>query len=138
MPGEPDRTAAVLIEEIRRCFGFGLLSQNADLTFAHCLRPHIVRRHSPAFAALLVVVVGGLLGEWAGLLLWLGNAWFWFGNQGSNTSRSAASGKYCSHLPRLLVRLVVASRGVGLARSGAAQSHHFLLDRRRGDPGILP
>jgi nitric oxide reductase subunit B len=34
------------------------------------------------FAALLVVVVGSLLGEWAGLLQWLGNAWFWFGNQG--------------------------------------------------------
>jgi len=29
-----------------------------------------------------VVVVGSLLGEWAGLLQWLGNAWFWFGNQG--------------------------------------------------------
>jgi nitric oxide reductase subunit B len=30
----------------------------------------------------LVVVVGSLLGEWAGLLQWLGDAWFWFGNQG--------------------------------------------------------
>jgi len=34
------------------------------------------------FGALLVVVLGSLLGEWAGLLQWLGNAWFWFGNQG--------------------------------------------------------
>src|SRR5215467_4978092 len=34
------------------------------------------------FAALFVVVVGSLLGEWAGLLQWLGSAWFWFGNQG--------------------------------------------------------
>jgi nitric oxide reductase subunit B len=34
------------------------------------------------FAALLVVVVGSLLGERAGLLQWLGDAWFWFGNQG--------------------------------------------------------
>src|SRR5215831_14905421 len=34
------------------------------------------------FAALFVVVVGSLLGEWAGLLQWLGDAWFWFGNQG--------------------------------------------------------
>jgi len=34
------------------------------------------------FAALFVVVVGSLLGEWAGLLQWLGGAWFWFGNQG--------------------------------------------------------
>ena len=34
------------------------------------------------FAAILVVVVGSLLGEWAGLLQWLGEAWFWFGNQG--------------------------------------------------------
>jgi nitric oxide reductase subunit B len=50
------------------------------------------------FAALLVVVVGSLLGEWVGLLQWLGNAWFWFGNQGWNTSISAVSGKYCSPL----------------------------------------
>src|SRR5215468_7729613 len=34
------------------------------------------------FGALFVVIVGSLLGEWAGLLQWLGNAWFWFGNQG--------------------------------------------------------
>src|SRR5262249_34855228 len=34
------------------------------------------------FVALLVVVIGSLLGEWAGLLRWLGSAWFWFGNQG--------------------------------------------------------
>src|SRR5215831_17325719 len=34
------------------------------------------------FAAILVVVVGSLLGEWAGLLQWLGDTWFWFGNQG--------------------------------------------------------
>src|SRR5499433_3065777 len=34
------------------------------------------------FAALFLVAVGSLLGEWAGLLRWLGDAWFWFGNQG--------------------------------------------------------
>jgi nitric oxide reductase subunit B len=34
------------------------------------------------FAAILVVAVGSLLGEWAGLLQWLGDAWFWLGNQG--------------------------------------------------------
>jgi nitric oxide reductase subunit B len=34
------------------------------------------------FAAIFVVVVGSLLGEWTGLLQWLGDAWFWFGNQG--------------------------------------------------------
>jgi nitric oxide reductase subunit B len=34
------------------------------------------------FAALFVVTVGSLLGEWAGLLQWLGSAWFWLGNQG--------------------------------------------------------
>jgi len=34
------------------------------------------------FAAIVVVAVGSLLGEWAGLLQWLGDAWFWFGNQG--------------------------------------------------------
>jgi nitric oxide reductase subunit B len=48
-------------------------------------------RHEPAgqrpaihllFVAILVVAVGSLLGEWAGLLQWLGRAWFWFGDQG--------------------------------------------------------
>ena len=34
------------------------------------------------FFAIIVVAVGSLLGEWAGLLQWLGNAWFWFGDQG--------------------------------------------------------
>jgi nitric oxide reductase subunit B len=34
------------------------------------------------FVAILVVAVGSLLGEWAGLLQWLGGAWFWLGNQG--------------------------------------------------------
>ncbi|HEY7687601.1 MAG TPA: cbb3-type cytochrome c oxidase subunit I, partial [Dongiaceae bacterium] len=34
------------------------------------------------FAAVLIVAVGSLLGEWAGLLNWLGPLWFWFGNQG--------------------------------------------------------
>src|SRR5215472_2007635 len=34
------------------------------------------------FIALVVVVLGSLLGEWAGLLQWLGKAWFWLGSQG--------------------------------------------------------
>jgi nitric oxide reductase subunit B len=34
------------------------------------------------FVALLTVVVGSLLGEWAGVKQLLGNLWFWFGNQG--------------------------------------------------------
>jgi len=34
------------------------------------------------FAAVLFVVLGSLLGEWAGQLQWLGDAWFWLGNQG--------------------------------------------------------
>ena len=34
------------------------------------------------FGALLVVVVGSLLGEWIGILQWLPNTWFWFGHQG--------------------------------------------------------
>lgn len=34
------------------------------------------------FVAIVFVAVGSLLGEWAGLLQWLGNAWFWIGNQG--------------------------------------------------------
>ncbi len=34
------------------------------------------------FVAIVIVAVGSLLGEWAGLLQWLGKAWFWFGDQG--------------------------------------------------------
>jgi nitric oxide reductase subunit B len=34
------------------------------------------------FAALVVVVAGSLLGEWAGIFQWLKNGWFWFGEQG--------------------------------------------------------
>ena len=34
------------------------------------------------FVAILVVTVGSLLGQWAGILQWLGPLWFWFGNQG--------------------------------------------------------
>jgi nitric oxide reductase subunit B len=34
------------------------------------------------FVALVIVTFGSLLGEWAGLLQWLGKAWFWLGNQG--------------------------------------------------------
>jgi nitric oxide reductase subunit B len=34
------------------------------------------------FVAVVIVAVGSLLGEWAGLLNWLGPLWFWFGNQG--------------------------------------------------------
>jgi nitric oxide reductase subunit B len=34
------------------------------------------------FVAILIVAVGSLLGEWAGLLQWLGPLWFWLGDQG--------------------------------------------------------
>lgn len=34
------------------------------------------------FGALLIVVVGSLLGEWAGTFQWLSKYWFWFGQQG--------------------------------------------------------
>lgn len=34
------------------------------------------------FVAFAVVIFGSLLGEWAGILQWLGDWWFWIGNQG--------------------------------------------------------
>jgi nitric oxide reductase subunit B len=34
------------------------------------------------FAALVIVAVGSLLGEWAGTFQWLSELWFWFGQQG--------------------------------------------------------
>ncbi|NWH07328.1 MAG: cbb3-type cytochrome c oxidase subunit I [Alphaproteobacteria bacterium] len=34
------------------------------------------------FGALVLVVVGSLLGQWAGIKNLLGDVWFWFGNQG--------------------------------------------------------
>jgi nitric oxide reductase subunit B len=34
------------------------------------------------FGAFAIVIVGSMLGEWAGILQWLPRTWFWFGNQG--------------------------------------------------------
>jgi nitric oxide reductase subunit B len=34
------------------------------------------------FVALVIVVAGSLLGEWAGTFQWLRKSWFWIGNQG--------------------------------------------------------
>jgi nitric oxide reductase subunit B len=34
------------------------------------------------FGALALVIVGSMLGEWAGLVQWLPRSWFWFGDQG--------------------------------------------------------
>lgn len=34
------------------------------------------------FGAVVFVAIGSLLGEWAGILQWLGDAWWWIGNQG--------------------------------------------------------
>lgn len=34
------------------------------------------------FGALVLVVAGSLLGEWAGIFQWLPDHWFWFGDQG--------------------------------------------------------
>ena len=34
------------------------------------------------FAAFALVIGGSLLGEWLGILQWLGDWWFWLGNQG--------------------------------------------------------
>ena len=70
--------------------------------------------------ALVVVIVGSLLGEWAGFLLRLGRAWFWLGNQGWGYPSSAGFWQYCWRRPRRLVRLVVEAGGAGLARSEQA------------------
>jgi len=51
----------------------------------------MLTRHEPAgqrtainllFGAIVFVAVGSLLGEWAGILQWLGGLWWWIGNQG--------------------------------------------------------
>lgn len=34
------------------------------------------------FGAVALVIVGSMLGEWAGISQWLPTTWFWFGNQG--------------------------------------------------------
>jgi nitric oxide reductase subunit B len=34
------------------------------------------------FGAIVFVAIGSLLGEWAGILQWLGDLWWWIGNQG--------------------------------------------------------
>ena len=45
-------------------------------------RPGSARPSTCCSAPSSFVAVGSLLGEWAGILQWLGAAWFWFGNQG--------------------------------------------------------
>ena len=89
------------------------------------------------FAALVVVAVGSLLGEWAGILQWLGKPGSGSATRAGNISRSAASGRYCSPSAWSSGSPAVARRGAGAARSGAARSHHLLPDRRGGDPGVL-
>lgn len=34
------------------------------------------------FGAFAIVIVGSMLGEWAGIMQWMPEMWFWFGNQG--------------------------------------------------------
>jgi len=43
---------------------------------------HLRRGTDSLFLILVLVVVGSLLGEWAGMNQYLGELWFWFGNQG--------------------------------------------------------
>jgi nitric oxide reductase subunit B len=89
------------------------------------------------FAAIFVVALGSLLGEWAGLLQWLGDAWFWFGNQGWEYLEI---GRFWQIL--LAIGLIfwfgLLWRAVAPAWRDSEQSHHLLLDRRCGDPSILP
>jgi nitric oxide reductase subunit B len=44
--------------------------------------PGLRRGTNVLFAAMIVVIVGSLLGEWAGLLQWLPGLWFLLGDQG--------------------------------------------------------
>jgi len=48
------------------------------------------------FVALLLVVVGSLLGEFAGMHQWLGRLWSWFGDQGWEYLDLGAPGRSCS------------------------------------------
>ena len=50
---------------------------------------------SRAFWALVVVVVGSLLGEILGINQLLGRSWFWFGNQGWEYWTWATPGRLC-------------------------------------------
>jgi nitric oxide reductase subunit B len=47
------------------------------------------------FWAVVLVVVGSLLGQWAGIKNRLGESWFWLGDQGWEYWRSAGSGRSC-------------------------------------------
>lgn len=44
--------------------------------------PGLRRGTNLLFAAMMLVIVGSLLGEWAGLRDWLPRLWFWLGDQG--------------------------------------------------------
>ena len=72
------------------------------------------------FGAIVIVAVGSLLGEWAGILQLLGKAWFWFGNQGWEYLEIGRAWQILLAIGLVvLVRPAVAQRGAGAARSRA-------------------
>ena len=91
------------------------------------------------FAAVVFVAVGSLLGEWAGILQWLGTAWFWFGNQGWEYLEIGRAWQILLALG-LVFWFGLLWRNVAPARRdpAAPRARRVLPDRRGGDPGILP
>jgi nitric oxide reductase subunit B len=91
-----------------------------------------------AFAAMVLVIVGSLLGEWAGLLHWLPRLWFWLGNQGWEYPQIGGFWQYLLALGLVFwLSLLMAHPGAGAPRSSTPRTRQFLPYRDCGDPDLL-
>ena len=90
------------------------------------------------FAAVVIVAVGSLLGEWAGILQWLGKAWFWFGNQGWEYLEIGRAWQILLAIG-LVFWFGLLWRNVAPARRDPERrrTDRVLPDRRRGNSGVL-
>ena len=111
---------------------------SSPLRSAVAIRRASARSSHVLFWALVVVVVGSLLGQWAGIKNLLGELWFWIGNQGWEYLEI---GRFWQILLAagllfwfwLVLRAVRTSR----AQSRAEAVRHLLPDRRLRNPVLL-
>jgi nitric oxide reductase subunit B len=78
------------------------------------------------FWALVLVVVGSMLGEWAGLKQLLGGLWFWFGHQGWEYLELGRAWQVLL-VAGFVLWAVLLVRGVGAARKDPGQREIVLL-----------
>ena len=92
------------------------------------------------FVAFVAVIVGSLLGEWAGISQLLGRWWFWIGNQGWEYLELGRIWQYLLAIG-LLVWFAAALVGGASRQGGKRRSAADRMDvfrRRSVHPGVLP